>query len=73
MAHTKPCGITHAAFMAFNPVAADERSEAKIERKAFANPIDAVQPNYRMAGIYDCCAAVRSLATLISGYKTPSR
>ncbi len=50
------------------PVAADELREAAFEDVAFANPIIAVYLNSQFLRFYDCCAAERSLAELVSCY-----
>ena len=50
-------------------VAAEERSEAAIEREAVVKPELRMYMTHRIHGFYDCCAADRSLAALLSGYK----
>ena len=50
-------------------VVADEWNEAAIEREAVANPVHAVCLINRGNGLYDCFAAGRSLARLVSDYR----
>ena len=49
-------------------VAADELNEAAIDREAVAKPEHAVYLINRVGRLYDCCAADRSLARLVSCY-----